>query len=84
MVYTLGASGAVYGLFVAAVLLRAQFNWYRVLEFVILGNFVIQRLMEEVRNQVAMGGSSGVSHLAHIGGATIGVLLILGLKRIVM
>jgi len=77
--FTLGASGAVYGLFVMAVLLRAQFSWYRIMEAVILGQFVVQRVLDEVKHQITSGNGGGISHLAHIGGASVAVALVLAL-----
>ncbi|KAK3257871.1 hypothetical protein CYMTET_33057 [Cymbomonas tetramitiformis] len=50
------------------------------LESVILGQFVVQKVMSEVRMQVAAAGSlaasGGINHIAHLGGAMMGVLLI--------
>lgn len=79
---TLGASGAVFGLFVTSVLLKLQFSsWRKVLEAMILGQFVVQQVWQEVRNQVAVGAASNISHVAHLGGALSGVLFIVLLAK---
>lgn len=77
----LGASGAVFGLFAVSVLVKARnFSLRSLLESVILGQFVVQKVMSEVRMQVAAAGSlaasGGINHIAHLGGAMMGVLLI--------
>ncbi len=58
----------------------------RLQESVVLGNFVLRQVGDELRAQ-AMGGTltAGglqVSHLAHLGGALVGVLLVLLLSRV--
>ncbi len=50
-----------------------------------LGQFVVRQVWDEVRQQVAGGAIVGglhVSHLAHLGGAFAGVLLVLLLQRL--
>eukprot|EP00798_Chlamydomonas_sp_ICE-L_P020770 gene20770-27594_t len=78
---SVGASGAVFGLFATSVLLRltSGFNLKRLLEAAILGNFVVRQVLEEVRNQVSGGltmGGMSVAHVAHLGGALAGVVLV--------
>ena len=45
-VVSLGASGAVFGLFTVSVLLKLSFNFRKLLECVVLGQFVIQQLIQ--------------------------------------
>ena len=80
---TVGASGAVFGLYATAVLLKISFNFRKILEAVILGQFVLQQLVQELRSQAMAGAAaSGISHAAHLGGALAGVLLILLLSKL--
>ena len=80
-VTSLGASGAVFGLFAVSVLLKLSFDWRKMLESVILGTFVVKQLLSEAAT-VTAGGVPGVNHAAHIGGAMCGVLLIALLHRL--
>ncbi len=77
-VVSLGASGAVFGLFTVSVLLKLGWHWRRLLEVIILGQFVIQRLLFELQN---LDRVDGINRIAHLGGALAGVTLILGLKH---
>lgn len=77
--YSLGASGAVFGLFVVSVLIKLSWHWRRILEVIILGQFVIERILFEFRQT---GIQDGVDHVAHIGGALVGVALIMVLMRL--
>jgi membrane associated rhomboid family serine protease len=83
-----GASGAIFGLFATSVLRRVSEGWSlkSLLEAVVLGNFVIRQLFEEMRMQIvggsAMHGSLQVAHAAHLGGALAGILLILFLSKL--
>lgn len=77
--YSLGASGAVFGLFVVSVLIKLSWHWRKILEVLILGQFVVERLVFEFRQT---GIQDGVDHIAHIGGALVGVALILALMRL--
>ena len=79
---SLGASGAVFGLFATSVLLKMSFNWRKLLEAAILGQFVVQQIWAEIRSQAITAGAAGVSHAAHLGGALAGVLLIWLLSKI--
>ncbi|AFZ44789.1 Rhomboid family protein [Halothece sp. PCC 7418] len=77
-VVSLGASGAVFGLFTVSVLLKLGWHWRRLLEVIILGQFVLQRVLFELQN---LDRVDGINRIAHLGGALMGVILILGLKR---
>lgn len=77
--YSLGASGAVFGLFAVSVLIKLRWHWRKILEVLILGQFVIERVIFELRQT---GIQDGVDHIAHLGGALVGVALILFLMRL--
>lgn len=78
-IYSLGASGAVFGLFAVSVLIKLSWNWRKLLEVLILGQFVVERVFFEFRQT---GIQDGVDHIAHLGGALVGVALIMGLMRL--
>ena len=83
-VVSLGASGAVFGLFVISVLSKlSSFDWRKLLEAGILGTFVWERIWSEISITTKGGGigASNVNHVAHLAGALCGVLLIALLNR---
>eukprot|EP00288_Rhodomonas_lens_P013550 CAMPEP_0177696604 /NCGR_PEP_ID=MMETSP0484_2-20121128/4066_1 /TAXON_ID=354590 /ORGANISM="Rhodomonas lens, Strain RHODO" /LENGTH=200 /DNA_ID=CAMNT_0019207581 /DNA_START=360 /DNA_END=962 /DNA_ORIENTATION=- len=78
----LGASGAVFGLFTLAVMVRVSirdFSWRSTLEAGIYGQYVWEKLKSEVAI-TAKGGIMGVNHVAHLGGAVAGVAIVLILR----
>jgi membrane associated rhomboid family serine protease len=87
---SLGASGAVFGMYAVSVLLKLSsgFSIKKIVEAGILGQFVFTQVQQEFVSQSrligsgAMIGASGVSHIAHLAGAAVGVLLIVLLSRI--
>ena len=83
-VVSLGASGAVFGLFAVSVLVKLSWDWRKLLESAILGTFVVDRVWSELAVTTQGGGigASGVNHVAHLAGALCGVLLIVTLARL--
>ncbi len=83
---SLGASGAVFGLFVVSVLVRLSFNPKKLIESAIVGQFVFEQVKNEVKMQAGRMGNklvgNQVSHAAHLGGALAGVILILAISRL--
>eukprot|EP00252_Welwitschia_mirabilis_P014409 TRINITY_DN31662_c0_g1_i1.p1 TRINITY_DN31662_c0_g1~~TRINITY_DN31662_c0_g1_i1.p1 ORF type:complete len:296 (+),score=28.47 TRINITY_DN31662_c0_g1_i1:172-1059(+) len=85
---SVGASGAVFGLFAISVLVKISLDWRKILEVVILGQFVIEKVMEAAQASVQFVGNGryyavqNVNHLAHFSGALIGVGLIWLLSQI--
>ncbi|MEM9512238.1 MAG: rhomboid family intramembrane serine protease, partial [Cyanobacteria bacterium P01_E01_bin.48] len=76
-IVSLGASGAVFGLFAVSVLVKLSLNWRSILEVLILGQFVIGRVLGEVQQ---VGLQDGINRIAHLGGAMAGVVLVLALR----
>jgi membrane associated rhomboid family serine protease len=84
---SLGASSAVFGLFMVGVLTKLRPSAKRLLEAVILGSFVVKQVLQEV--SMVSSGKAGlvaagmsVGHWAHLGGAAAGVLLVLLLNKL--
>lgn len=78
-IVSLGASGAVFGLFAVSVLVKLSLNWRSILEVLILGQFVIGRVLGEVQQ---VGLQDGINRIAHLGGAMAGVVLVLALRQL--
>ncbi|KAL1829362.1 hypothetical protein ACET3Z_007774 [Daucus carota] len=85
---SVGASGAVFGLFAISVLVKMSWDWRKILEVLILGQFVIERVMEAAQASTSMSGSfrgssafQNVNHIAHLSGALIGVALVWLISR---
>lgn len=85
---SIGASAAVFGLFVVSVLLKLSWNIKKLLEACILGQYVINQVLNEIymMNQntgtIALASGTNIGHVAHLGGAVVGALFILLLKQI--
>lgn len=83
---SLGASSAVFGLFVVGVLSKFRPSIRQLLEAAILGSYVVKQVLQEVQmvtsGSSVVAGAMTVGHMAHLGGALGGVLLVLFLSRL--
>ncbi|GFR46011.1 hypothetical protein Agub_g7489 [Astrephomene gubernaculifera] len=82
---SVGASGAIFGLFAVSVATRLRWNLKQLLEAAVLGQFVVRQVLAEAGHQVAGGlrlGGLAVSHAAHLAGAAVGVALVLLLRSL--
>ncbi|KAL6985401.1 Rhomboid-like protein 11, chloroplastic [Sarracenia purpurea var. burkii] len=86
---SVGASGAVFGLFAISVLVKMSWDWRKILEVLVLGQFVIEKVMEAAQASTGLSGSfrggyalQNVNHIAHLSGALIGAALVWLLSRV--
>lgn len=84
-----GASGSVFGLFVVALLLRSRWGVRGLVDAAVLGQFVVRRVYDEAQAALAASregwaGRGGVNHVAHLGGALAGVLLLWAVRTFVL
>ncbi len=79
-IVSLGASGAVFGLFAVSLLIKLSWEWRRIIEVLVLGQFVVSQVLGEIQQ---LGYADGINRIAHIGGALAGVVLIVVLRRVV-
>ena len=83
---SLGASGAVFGLFSVSIFSRLSWrdilDWRKIIEVGVLGEFVFERFLNEAKT-AATGGIVGVNHVAHLAGAGSGVAMVLILRILI-
>ncbi|KAL5558807.1 hypothetical protein UlMin_035018 [Ulmus minor] len=85
---SVGASGAVFGLFTISVLVKMSWDWRKILEVLILGQFVVEKVMEAAQASTALSGFRGgyalqsINHIAHLSGALVGVILVWLLSKV--
>mmetsp|Transcript_9735 Transcript_9735/g.21021 ORF Transcript_9735/g.21021 Transcript_9735/m.21021 type:complete len:288 (-) Transcript_9735:162-1025(-) len=83
---SLGASGAVFGLFSVSILSRLSWrdilDWRKIIEVSVLGQFVVSQFLNEAKT-AASGGVVGINHVAHLSGAAAGCFMILFLRKLI-
>ena len=82
---SIGASGAVFGLFTVSTLAKLSWkdlDWRKVVEVSVLGEFVFRQITSEI-STAAGGGMSGINHVAHLSGAAAGAILVYGMRTTV-
>jgi len=81
---SIGASGAVYGLFTVSVFSRLSdlLSWRKLIEVGVLGQFVVSRVLEEATT-AATGGVAGINHVAHLAGASAGGAMVFLLRGLI-
>ena len=77
-IYSMGASGAIFGLFSVSLLLNKRKEFKDWIEILVLGPFVISYMFSELN---ALGVNDSVSHSAHLIGVIIGPFIYTFLKR---
>jgi membrane associated rhomboid family serine protease len=80
-VYYLGASGGVFGLFVVSVLDRLSLRPRSLIEVLVLGQFVLNRIVEELQSLSSGSDVVNINRTAHLSGALAGVLVCLAFLR---
>ena len=83
---SLGASGAVLGLFSVSIFSRLSWrdilDWRKIVEVGVLGQFVVSQFLNEAKTAAA-GGIVGINHVAHLSGAGAGVAMVLILRKLI-
>ena len=82
---SIGASGAVFGLFAVSTLAKlswSDLDWRKVVEVTVLGEFVFRQITSEI-STAAGGGMAGINHVAHLSGAAAGAILVFGMRAAV-
>jgi membrane associated rhomboid family serine protease len=83
---SIGASGAVFGLFAISMLSKLSWreilDWRKVVELAVLGEFVVRQVTLDFATAVS-GGQAGINHVAHLSGAAAGAIMVLGMRMTV-